>query len=83
MKTPHHITLFRRARSTFDHLTAYLLFPSIKIREDIDYDTTEKGVTFFEIDLPTNARWAADKDHWTVSVRLLGFGLTLTRQSGY
>jgi len=83
MKSPTHITLFRRARTTFDHLTVYLLFPSIKIAEDFDYDTLEYGVTRFEVDLPTNARWAASKDHWTVSVRLLGLGLTLTRQSGY
>ncbi len=83
MKSPTHLTLFRRARTAFNHLTLYLTFPSFKVAEDLDYDTEEKGVTKVEIDLPTNLRWAADKDHWTVSARVLGFGLTLTRQHGY
>lgn len=84
MKSPTHVTipLWRARQNGFNHLTLYLTFPSVKIVEDLDYDTVEQGVARFELDLPTNLRWATDRDFWTVSARLLGFGVTLTRQKG-
>jgi hypothetical protein len=83
MKTPSSITLYRRENTAFDHLSLYFTFPSIKIVEDFDYDSPERGITKFEIDLPTLFSWGGDKDHWTIRARVLGFGLTLTRQMGY
>ena len=83
MKSPTQITLYRHGRTMFDHLTLYLLFPSIKIDEELDYDTPQRGVIGASIDLPTRLHWEFTKNHWTVSMRILGFGLTLTRQSGY
>ncbi len=83
MKTPSSLTLYRRANTAFDHLTLYFTFPSIKIREDFDYTTPERGLTHFELDLPTRLEWSSDKDHWTVKARMLGFGVTVVRQMGY
>ena len=45
MKSPTSFTLYRRAHSMLNHLTLYLMFPSIKIGEDLDYTTLERGVT--------------------------------------
>jgi methionine-rich copper-binding protein CopC len=83
MKTPTHLTLYRREETVFNHLTLYLLLPSLKVVEDFDYDTLERGLTRLELDLPTSLRWNESKDHWTVSWRVLGLGFTLTRQEGY
>lgn len=83
MKSPSSLTLYRRANTAFDHLTLYFTFPSIKVLEDLDYDSPERGVIKFEIDLPTRFEWSGDKDHWVVKLRLLGFGVTVVRQMGY
>lgn len=83
MKIPNKFTLYRRERTAFDHLTLYVLLPSLKIKEDWDYDTPERGTTHFALELPTHIKWQSDKDHWSVSIRLFGFGGTLVRQMGY
>lgn len=83
MKSPSSITLYRRESTMFDHLTLYFTLPSIKVFEDFCYDTPERGVTKFEIDLPTKFEWSGDKDHWVVKARVLGFGVSVVRQMGY
>lgn len=81
MKNRTAFTLYRREHSPFNHLTLWVLIPSIRIREDLDYMTYETGISQVEIELPTSLIWRTDSDFWTVGVRLLGFGFTLTRQT--
>lgn len=83
MKHPYQFTLYRKERSPFNHLTVWFLIPTFKVIEDLDYLTYEKGTANFEAEFMTSFTWRTDRDFWTVGVRLLGFGLTVTRQKGY
>ena len=83
MKHSTQFVLYRKEHSPFDHLTLWFLTPSIQIVEDLDYLTYEKGVAKLEIEMPTTLAWRTDRDFWTVGLRLLGFGITLTRQRSY
>lgn len=83
MKSPSSLTLFRRAKTAFDHLTLYFMFPSVKILEDHDYETHESGIIKFELDLPTHFGYSTSDKHWTIKARILGFGVTIVRQKGY
>lgn len=82
MKHPAKFTLYRKEHSMLDHLTLWFLTPSIKVREDLDYETLETGVAQFEAEFPTTFSWRTDRSFWTIGIRILGFGLTLTRQKG-
>lgn len=84
MKTPSQVTLFKwTGQFDWNHLRVWLMFPRLQINEDFDYMTIEREVTRFELDLPTHIHWASEKDFWTVSVRVLGFGITVNRQYSY
>lgn len=80
MKNRTAFTLYRREHSPFNHLTFWLLTPSIRIREDLDYSTYETGISQVELEFQTALVWRTDSDFWTVGIRILGFGVTLTRQ---
>lgn len=83
MKTKSQFTLFRwdgKRQKNFNHVMIWGFIPSIKFTEDLDYESHEVGLRDFQIEALTFFRIAYDRDFWTVSLRVLGFGFTINRQ---
>ena len=47
-----------------NRLSLWLLIPSIKLLEDVDYDTREQGYTRFDFQAPSRILWSGNENGW-------------------
>ena len=62
-----------------NYLSLWILLPTLKLAEDFDYETFEKGVTRIDLQAPSRILWRSNRHGWSTSLRLLGLGFTLAR----
>lgn len=87
MPNPLSFNIFRR--NSFDYLKLDIYFPKIGvIRETSEWTDTIQ--TTYTAEFPTDIKYTSDRcildkstEFWYLGVRLVGFGIGLTRQSGY